>query len=404
MRILMMHSRYQQRGGEDISTRAEAELLRRAGHEVELVEYDNHDVEQIGKASTAVRTIWSRPAVADVSRRLAEARYDVLHVQNYFPLISPAVLLTAARMGVATVQALRNYRLICAAGQLFRDGQDCQICVGKFAPWTGVRLRCYRGSLPGSVTVTGMIAVHKLLGTWHKHTDALVPVSEYVRSMYGRAGFPIDRLHAKPNVSLAEARPGEKRRQAIFAGRLTLEKGVDGLIAAWRKAAVADAQLLIVGTGPQEEELKALALGDPTIHFTGHCAHDHLMEMVAASRVSIIPSLWDDPFPRTGVEAFSVNTPVIASAKGGLVEIIEGTGGGATYPAGDVDVLAGLITQAMNDEVWWTQSSAAAQAGFALKYSSQAILRRTEEIYTLAINRRRELNLSNNSPAAASQR
>ena len=404
MRILMLHSRYQQRGGEDISSRAEAELLRRGGHDVDLVEHDNHQVKEIGKARTAVRTVWSHPAVLDVRQRLHEKRYDILHVQNYFPLISPAVLLVGAQMGVATVQALRNYRLMCSAGQLFRNGQDCEICVGKLAPWSGIRHRCYRGSAAGSAILATMVFTHKVLGTWHRHTDALVPVSEHVRSMYIKGGFPADRLHTKPNVSLVEAQPSYKQRQAIFAGRLTGEKGVDGLIAAWKRNRLSGARLLIVGTGPQETELRALASDDPTIQFMGHCDHNELMNMVAESRISVIPSIWNEPFGRTAVEAFSVGTPVIAAARGGLVEIVEGSAGGATYTGGDVDALAALLSHAMNDDSWWRDAALAARTAFVSKYCSSAILKRTEEIYAHAISRRSKLQASSQPTHSAVQR
>lgn len=403
MRILMMHSRYQQRGGEDISSRAEAELLCRGGHEVDLVEYDNHDVEKIGKIRTAVRTIWSNPAVVDVQNRLKVQNYDILHVQNYFPLISPAVLLAGSRMGVATVQSLRNYRLLCSSGQLFREGHDCELCVGKLAPWTGIRLRCYRGSFGGSATLATMVLAHKLLGTWHQHTDALVPVSEYVRSAYVRGGFPAERLYVKPNVSLTDVQPCEKLRQAIFVGRLTHEKGVASLISGWKKAAITDAKLLIVGTGPQESELKRLAAGDPSIEFMGQCGHLELMSLVAASRVSVIPSIWSEPFGRTAVEAFSVGTPVIASARGGLIEIVE-EGGGVTYPGGDVDALAAHLSRAMNDQVWWEGMVAAAVRSFASKYSAAAILKRTEDIYAGSMAQRARRASSSKSQPVALQR
>lgn len=386
-----MHSRYQQRGGEDISSRAEAELLRRGGHQVDLVEYDNHDVDNIGNVQTAIRTIWSHPAVVDVRQRLQGQRYDILHVQNYFPLISPAVLLIGSQMGVATVQALRNYRLMCAAGQLFRDGRDCEICISKLAPWAGIRHKCYRDSHLASATLAAMIITHKLLGTWHRHTDALVPVSEYVRSVYVRGGFPADRLYAKPNVSLADTQSCERLKQAIFAGRLTSEKGVDILIAAWKRAAIVDARLLIAGTGPQEAELKALASGDPTVVFLGHCEHEDVMRMVAASRISVIPSIWNEPFGRSAIEAFSAGTPVVAAARGGLVEIIEGSGGGVTYAGGDVVALTGHLSRAMDDHAWWESAAAAARSSFAGKYSASAILKRTEEIYGSAIARRARL-------------
>lgn len=367
-------------------------MLRRGGHQVDLVEYDNHQIAELGRARTAIRTVWSHAAVLDVRRRLSATQYDILHVQNYFPLISPAVLLESARMGVATVQSLRNYRLLCVAGQLFRDGHECQICVGKLAPWSGIRHGCYRGSMAGSATLAAMIATHKALGTWHEQTDALVPVSDYVRDIYVRGGFPAERLHTKPNVSLANAQSRAKKRQVIFAGRLTKEKGVQDLIAAWRMAALQSVQLLIVGNGPYEPELRTLAEDDPTIEFAGHHAHDEVMEMIALSRVLVLPAAWAEPFGRTAVEAFSVGTPVLASAKGGLIEIVERSGGGATFPAGDVPELARLIARAINDQAWWDSIATAAQAGFADNYSMEAVLHRTEQIYAVAINRRRRLS------------
>jgi len=64
MKILMLHNRYLVPGGEDQSAAAEAALLARHGHEVELLEEDNKRVEILGKARTAMRTVWSRVAEA----------------------------------------------------------------------------------------------------------------------------------------------------------------------------------------------------------------------------------------------------------------------------------------------------------------------------------------------------
>jgi hypothetical protein len=66
MKILMLHNRYLVPGGEDQSAAAEAALLKRHGHEVELLEEDNRRVEALGKTRTALRTVWSPEALKQV--------------------------------------------------------------------------------------------------------------------------------------------------------------------------------------------------------------------------------------------------------------------------------------------------------------------------------------------------
>src|SRR4029077_5139536 len=121
MKILMLHNRYLVPGGEDQSSIAEAALLRDHGHEVELLEEDNRRVEQLGKARTALRTIWSRESYRRIDEKLRRANFDILHVQNFFPLWSPSVYYAASRNQVPVVQTLHNYRLMCVNSLLFRD-------------------------------------------------------------------------------------------------------------------------------------------------------------------------------------------------------------------------------------------------------------------------------------------
>src|SRR5215472_7294683 len=137
MNILMLHNRYLAPGGEDQSTAAEANLLQQQGCVVELLEEDNRRVEQLGKARTAVRTIWSSESFQRIHEKLRTKKFDLLHVQNFFPLWSPSVYYAAAHAGVPVVQTLRNYRLICANAIFFRENHVCEDCLGSFMPWHG---------------------------------------------------------------------------------------------------------------------------------------------------------------------------------------------------------------------------------------------------------------------------
>jgi len=100
MKVLMLHNRYLVPGGEDQSTAAEVALLTEYGHQVELLEQDNRDIESLGKTRTAVRTVWSSESYRRIYEKLQVRKFDVLHVQNFFPLWSPSVYYAASRCGV----------------------------------------------------------------------------------------------------------------------------------------------------------------------------------------------------------------------------------------------------------------------------------------------------------------
>ncbi len=134
----MLHNRYLVPGGEEQSTAAEVALLRDHGHEVELLEEDNRRVELLGKARTAVRTIWSSESYRRIDGKLQSGNFDVMHVQNLFPLWSPSIYYAASRNNVPVVQTLHNYRLMCVNSLFFRDQRICEDCLGRLLPWHGV--------------------------------------------------------------------------------------------------------------------------------------------------------------------------------------------------------------------------------------------------------------------------
>ena len=102
MRVLMVHNRYQIRGGEDECNDAEQALLRAGGIEVDHYEDDNQRVDRIGHLRAGIDTVWSSRSYDAIRARLRERRHDLVHVHNFFPLISPAVYYAAKAEGAAT--------------------------------------------------------------------------------------------------------------------------------------------------------------------------------------------------------------------------------------------------------------------------------------------------------------
>ena len=130
MRILIVHNRYKQPGGEDQVFEAEERLLRNAGHDVRTYTEHNDRLDALSHAQAAASTVWNREHHARFTATLNHWRPDIVHAHNTFPLISPSVVHAAAAARVPFVQTLHNYRLVCPAALLFRKGGVCEECVG----------------------------------------------------------------------------------------------------------------------------------------------------------------------------------------------------------------------------------------------------------------------------------
>ncbi len=126
MKVLMVHNYYQQAGGEDRVFLEETGLLEAHGHEVVRYSLHNERVATMNSATLAKNTLWSASAKKDLEALLRRERPHVAHFHNTFPLVSPAGYYAARAAGVPVVQTLHNYRLLCPAATLFRDGHPCE--------------------------------------------------------------------------------------------------------------------------------------------------------------------------------------------------------------------------------------------------------------------------------------
>jgi glycosyltransferase involved in cell wall biosynthesis len=313
MKVLMLHNRYLIPGGEDQCSVAEADLLRHHGHEVQLLEEDNRRVEQLGYVRTAMRTVWSRESYRRINDLLRSGGFDILHVQNFFPLWSPSVYYAASRNHVPVVQTLHNYRLMCVNSLLFRDQHLCQECLGRFVPWHGVLHACYRDSRPASAVVASMVGTHKLAGTWRKRVAAYIALTEFSRKLYVAGGLPAEKITVKPNFIHPSPPTGTGGGgYALYVGRLSAEKGIVTMLDAW-KGARETIPLKIVGEGPLADLVIATAQESSRIEYLGAKSLPEVLGLMRSAEFLVFPSEWYETMGRTIMEAFAVGTPVVAT-------------------------------------------------------------------------------------------
>jgi glycosyltransferase involved in cell wall biosynthesis len=336
----MLHNSYQYRGGEDESFESEVRMLRDEGHHVETIIINNAQIESTSKIQVALQSLWSKPSHDLVDRKLSGRAYDVLHVQNFFPLLSPSVYYAARKHRVAVVQTLRNYRLLCPGVFFYRDGQVCEDCMDKTFKYPGILHGCYRGSRMATAAVAAMTAFHSIKGTWMNAVDLYIALTHFVRDKFVEAGFPQDKLIVKSNFVYPDPGCGNgEGGYALFVGRLSPEKGLDTLLGAWKQLA-RNWTLKIVGDGPMAPEIQAFCAERREVEWLGPRSRAETAELMGRARVLVFPSNWYETFGRVAIESFAAGTPVIASRLGAMAEICDGEKAGLLFEPGNARDLA----------------------------------------------------------------
>jgi glycosyltransferase involved in cell wall biosynthesis len=327
MKVLLCHTHYQQRGGEDESFAAEAELLESRGEQVVRFTMHNDEVERMSRWRVAGEAVWNPRAYRMVRSLIQRERPAVMHCTNLFPRLSPSIYYAARAERVPVVQSLRNFRLLCPNGVFYRDGRMCQDCLGKQVPWPGVAHACYRGSRTATGATAAIAAVHRRLGTWKRAVDLYVTPSEFARQKFIEGGFPAERIVTKPNFLDPSPEPGTgSGGYVVFAGRLVAEKGVATLLDAWTRAP-SGLRLKIIGDGPERDRVADAARRDHRIEWLGRQPLGRVLSIIGDATCLVVPTLMAETFGRTIMEAFAVGTPVVASGHGSILEIVVGAPG-----------------------------------------------------------------------------
>jgi glycosyltransferase involved in cell wall biosynthesis len=379
MRVAFVHSFYSSRqpSGENLVVESEVGALRRAGHEVALFAAKTDDLENsaLYKSRAALRV--ATGLGASPIQAIRAFAPDIVHVHNLFPNYGRAWV---DAVDVPLVATLHNYRPLCANGVLFRDGHVCTLCPDG-ASWSGVRYGCYRGSrlatLPLSFSNRAGPARDRLLA----RAARVIFLSDRQLEIYRRAGFGAETAVVWPNFLSRELDPGPGMttgppRHWLYAGRLSVEKGIRELIQSWPMAF----HLKIAGDGPQMAELRAAARGKP-IEFVGALPRHLVVKEMTTSVGLVFPSIAIEGFPLVYIEALACGLPSLAFGDNIVSTLTarDGTGWTARLPK----ELGGALSEAEQEA---PTMRGLCRSVFEKKYAETAYLERATHLYESLIH------------------
>jgi len=389
--------------GAELRAYRTASWLRDCGHDVHVVciehidrggrdgltfaddTYDGLPVRRLSfnllKAPDPFRWSYDNPWVGECMRAyLAELQPDILHLISGY-LMSGSTVCAAVEVRsslerrIATVVTLTDFWFLCPRITLLRSNGE--VCAPPFDPVTcarclGEEKRRYRAPgrlMPGLMQLYWQLRTDRSvqvkdrmasLGRVMERVDAMISPSRFLRDMFIRAGVAPDRIAFSrqgrdfPELvpDLLQKSPASRLRVG-YMGQIEQHKGVHTLLQAVRKLPDVDLEVKVYGDPDQApaytRELCRIMGGDPRIGLKGTYSREEVSHVFHDLDVVVVPSIWYENSPNTILEAFAHRTPVVASALGGMAEMVQDGVNGLRFVPGDPASLAARLRQLVQD-------------------------------------------------------
>lgn len=387
MKILLANYRYFLSGGPERYMFNVSDALHRAGHEIvpfsihytrnRTTPYSRYFVSPIGSpdevyfrqqgksVGTAINTLerlfYSREVRNQIQALASDVRPDVAYVLHYLRKLSPSLLVGLRAAKVPIVVRLSDYQMSCPQAHFLRDDQPCMLCA-RGNLWPSIRHRCVQGSITASLANAVATWVHRAKD-YFDLIDCFVVTNGFMQDVLEKSGVAKERISCIPTFVKPLATPADliamKQDIVSFVGRLEHLKGVHVLIEAVgilkRRYPDVGWKYRIAGEGNPEyvaglsAQVRSQELSD-RVEFCGVLDTAGVFDLLASSRLQVVPSLWYENLPNSLLEGYASCTPAIASRLGSLgTSVIENTSG-LQFAPGDPESLATVLAQCWHNK------------------------------------------------------
>ncbi|WP_144012256.1 glycosyltransferase family 4 protein [Deinococcus sp. LM3] len=375
-KIIVVHNRYTQYGGEDAVFDSETKIL---ASYFEVIKYDtsNHQLSN-NPLISFLQSIFNFREAGRVWKMIREHRPKLIHVHNDFPYLSSSIYLIAKLNRVPVIKTVHNFRLTCIKGTHYRNGALCLNCT-RVNKISAVKNKCYREKYLTSLGAVLISQFNEMLNV-SKIIHTYVALTSFSKNYLVSNGIPDNKIRIKPNSTTIDNKNTtiEEKIDLVYIGRLSEEKGISNLIKFWQEEGI-DIRLTVFGNGPLIDTVKEAEC--EYIKYAGSLDPSEVPKVMRSAKLLIFPSEWYEGMPMTILEAFACGLPVVCRNIGGLSEIVDHAVNGLVFDKMDsktIDRIRGILDDADLRE----SLSANAKRKYEMNYTNNKNLKSLIEIYS----------------------
>lgn len=410
MRILLVNNFWGNFGGAEKSTYKTGNILKNKGHEIfffatnkqplfeENYKYakyfprfmDYNSLTKIEALKYITKPFYNFDAEQRLIRYIKEVKPNIVHCNCIIYYLTSAVLNACYKENIPVVMTLRDPFLSCPNVALMLGAKEycrSELCVSG-NPIHCLVHKCVDISLiNSSISVAEFLfrKIHKL----YDKVSAFICTSNATLELTSRSGIDRNKLVCINNFledSLLNIAPEYSNKgYFLYAGRLAREKGVNYLLHTMSR--LPEVKLHIVGTGPEENELKELAnkLSLKNVEFLGFKSGEELELEYRNCIASILPSNYFETFGLSIVESFAYGKPVIGSNIGGIPEVIDNGVNGIIFEPANVDELTDAIRKLYKNQELAQEMGKKGKIKAKTQYNSDVYYSKLIDVYESVI-------------------
>lgn len=398
IKVALVHNEYRHKGGEETVVANELELVKQKGHDSELYQVSSQAIKTgLDKMRTAMRLSYSKESKRSLKRFLQDFKPDVVHVHNWFPLLTPSIFDACLEFQIPVVQTLHNFRITCASGLLLRHGRVCEDCIGG-SPYRGAIHGCYQGSRLASLAVAKMISAHRNQDTWNRKISKFITPSVFAKTKFAEAGVREELIAVKPHFTFDpfldnKVTQESRATHALYIGRLSPEKGINTLLSAFQELGH---PLTIIGDGPLRTHVEAAS--GSSITYLGAMTQKQISQQLLKAGFLVAPSECHETFGLAILEAFAHELPVVAANNSSFTELVVHHHNGIVFNAGNKEALKSAVTELVSSAPLRAQLSMNARKTYLAKYTPEKNYSALMSIYEEVLGQNRTHQQSHQRP------
>lgn len=267
-------------------------------------------------------------AASVIEQIMKKLNPDIIHIHN-FGAFSLSAFHVLKKLKVPVIVTLHDYTLICPRATFL-----CYVNLPCKVPRVACKIGLELNNALIKDKVKLFIAPSRFLADRFEEKLGEVKI-EVIPN-------PVEEIEAEAKKDLNTAR-------ILYVGRLEWYKGVYTLLEAFRGLKNKNVELLITGRGPEFETIKRFSHIDSRIIPLGYVPEEEKRRLLKNASLTVVPSLWPEPFSMITLESFASATPVVASKIGGLPEIVEDGYNGRLFRPGDPEELRNILMVLIED-------------------------------------------------------